>query len=69
MPKEKIAKERQVMGNKLVCPVCGYKQFWTRTTLMNTVGLTLFGMDWANRKAQNYVCDQCGHVLWFLPKK
>jgi len=34
--------------------------------LVNTPGLTFFGMEWANRQAENFVCDRCGHVLWFL---
>lgn len=33
---------------------------------MNTPGLTFFDLDWANRTARNLVCEDCGHVLWFL---
>ena len=40
----------------------------TRTTLMNTKGVTFFGLEWANKAANNYVCDRCGYVLWFLDK-
>lgn len=32
---------------------------------MNTSGATLFGLDWANRNADNYICEYCGHILWF----
>lgn len=60
------ATERFVAGHQLVCPVCAHGRFWKRRTLMNTPGLTFFGMEWANRQAENYVCDRCGHVLWFL---
>lgn len=68
MAKDKEAKQRQVKGKKLVCPICGYDQFQTRRTLMNTPGLTFLGLDWANRSADNFICDNCGHVLWFARK-
>jgi predicted RNA-binding Zn-ribbon protein involved in translation (DUF1610 family) len=55
-------------GKKLVCPVCDHDRFWSRTTLMNTRGATFFKVDWANKKATNYVCDKCGYVFWFLEK-
>lgn len=59
--------ERSVNGNKLTCPVCGHDRFWFRTTLMNTRGATFLGFDWANKEAENYVCGQCGYVMWFMP--
>ncbi len=58
--------EYEVNGHKLICPVCSKSYFWTRTTLMNTRGLTFFNLDWANVSADNYVCSHCGHVSWFL---
>lgn len=64
---EKVeATERFIRGHKLTCPVCGYHEFWKRKTLMNTPGATFFGVEWANRQAENYVCDACGYVMWFL---
>lgn len=60
------AGERIVAGHALVCPVCGHDRFWKRRSLMNTPGLTFFGLEWTNRQAENFVCDRCGHVLWFL---
>lgn len=59
-------KEVNISGNKLVCPVCRHEKFWHRTTLMNTRGASFFGFDWANKEADNYVCGQCGYVMWFL---
>jgi hypothetical protein len=35
---------------------------------MNTKGATLFGWEWLNKAADNYVCDSCGYVVWFLEK-
>ena len=66
MAKSKVSQEQSILGNKLECPICSHNRFWTRETLMNTIGLTFMGVEWANRKAQNYICEQCGHVLWFL---
>ncbi|MDQ7793317.1 MAG: DNA-binding protein [bacterium] len=61
------ASEHEVAGRKLACPFCDHNRFWTRRTLMNTRGATFFNLDWANREAHNYICEQCGYVLWFMP--
>ncbi len=66
MANQKEGEPVSVRGNPLVCPICGNNEFWHRWTLMNTPGLTLFDLDWANRQAENFVCDECGHVMWFL---
>jgi hypothetical protein len=63
------AKEYEVLGNRLVCPICGHTQFRMRRTLLNTRWLTLFDLDWANRRATNFICDRCGHILWFVPQR
>jgi DNA-directed RNA polymerase subunit RPC12/RpoP len=56
----------QVDGKTVPCPICGHDRFWTRKTLMDTRAASLFGVDWANPSAENYICYRCGHVLWFL---
>jgi|GEM_PF-650217 len=66
MKQKKEATTHSVKGHPLTCPICGNTTFWTRKTLMNTAGMTLAGIEWANKSAINYVCDQCGHILWFL---
>jgi len=63
---DRNAKKIIVHEKELVCPVCGKDQFWERKTLMNTAGVTFLGFDWANKPAQNYICDCCGYVYWFL---
>ncbi len=69
MGKEKVVEEVFVKrGLKLECLICKKKLFWTRTTLMNTSGMSIIGLDWANKSATNYVCDNCGYVHWFLEK-
>ena len=69
MIKEKIVGKRKIAGTILECPVCKHDEFWERKTLMNTPGLTFLNLEWANRSALNYVCNSCGHVLWFLTDK
>ena len=63
------AKAYEVHGHKLVCPICGHDAFWTRRTLLNTPMATFLNFDWANRQATNFVCEECGHILWFAPRK
>lgn len=58
--------ERTLQGHKLKCPICGNPKFWKRKNLMNKPGMTFWGLDWANRQAENYVCDTCGYIMWFL---
>lgn len=63
------AREYQIVkGKTLECPICSSKEFWTRETLMNTAGMSFLNLDWANKRALNYVCDNCGYVYWFLAK-
>lgn len=57
----------EVFGKKLVCPICENDTFLTRETLMNTAGMAFFNLEWANRAATNYICDQCGYIHWFMP--
>lgn len=69
MSKEKEVKEHYVKkGLKLECVICKKSQFWTRQTLMNTAGMSFMNLDWANKSATNYVCNNCGYVHWFLEK-
>ena len=60
------ATEHTINGSQLVCPICKHTKFWTRRTLMNTRGASFMNFDWANKEADNYVCDSCGYVIWFL---
>ncbi len=68
MASQPESKQRIIKGNQLECNVCKNDTFWERQTLMNTPGLTFLGLEWANKKAQNYICDNCGFVHWFLHK-
>ena len=62
------SQQKIIMGHKLECQVCKHDKFWTRETLMNTPKMTFFKLDWANKTAQNYICDNCGYVHWFMKK-
>ena len=68
MAQTPIAKQRTIKGHKLNCNVCKNDTFWERETLMNTKTLTFFKLDWLNKKALNLICDNCGHVHWFMNK-
>ena len=68
MAKNYESRRQTIHGNNLVCPVCNHDKFWFRETLMNTPGMTFFGLEWANKRATNYICDKCGYVYWFLNK-
>ena len=52
MGKKPETAEHFVQTNKLACPVCDHTMFWTRTTLMNTAGMSFFDPDWANKSAK-----------------
>ena len=56
----------QIGGRPLTCHVCGHTQFRRRKAKLNTTWMTLFDLDWLNRSADCYVCDNCGYVHWFL---
>ena len=70
---KKTAMERTIyVGDReieLVCPICGGKKFFERKTLMNTVGMTFFDLDWANPEATNFICEDCSYIFWFMEDK
>ena len=70
MGDKKTAVERTVyVGDReieLVCPICGGKKFFERKTLMNTMGATLLGWDFANAEATNFICEDCSYIYWFM---
>jgi len=56
-----------IAGKKLDCPICNHDRFTIRHALLNTRATTFLGFDFLNKKADNYVCQKCGHIMWFLP--
>jgi predicted nucleic-acid-binding Zn-ribbon protein len=49
-----------------VCQVCRAEQFYEREVKLNTTGMELFDMAWANQSATGLVCARCGYVHLFL---
>jgi hypothetical protein len=58
--------ELVVDGRVIPCPICGHDRYRTRYSVMGKRSLALFDMEWAGSEALNYVCNRCGHVLWFI---
>ena len=57
-----------VQGKEYICPHCEGRLFEIGTALLNTPGMTFFGLDWANRQAKVLTCTVCGHVSWFAER-
>ncbi len=58
-------KEEIVCGRKLICSHCGNDRFLNKSFMLNTQGSTFFDIKWADRVAENYICDKCGMIHWF----
>jgi uncharacterized protein len=56
----------RVEGLPVKCPHCGGEDFDAGTALLNSRGMTLLGLDWANREASLLICTTCSEVRWFL---
>lgn len=54
-----------VADQPVACAQCGYEEFVLGEALLNTVGMTLVGLDWANRSAYTLMCAQCGKMDWY----
>ena len=58
--------EKLIINNReSACPLCGCTDFTQQQAQLNTAGMTLLGLDWANEEADCFVCRDCGHILWF----
>jgi len=66
---EKKPVKVQIQGKPLRCQICGRDAFWHREAQLNTAVATFFNFDWANASANCYVCDGCGYIHWFLPRR
>ena len=52
-------------GKAVVCTHCGDDSFDAQTAVVNTRGLTFFGLDWLDKGATVLACARCGLVQWF----
>ncbi|MCK4561995.1 MAG: hypothetical protein KAT78_03745 [Flavobacteriaceae bacterium] len=66
--KEKKATQFFIKDKKLKCNVCENDKFTHRESQLNTRLASLFNLDFANKKAYCYVCDNCSNIQWFLDK-
>lgn len=63
------AERVRVAGLDLRCEICKHDRFWQREAQLNTAVATFFNFDWANATATCFVCDGCGYIHWFLPRR
>ena len=57
--------EYEIEGEPIKCNHCGQTKFLKGAALLNTAGMTLLGLDWANQTAMTLMCDHCGLIHWF----
>lgn len=50
----------------ILCLMCGNDTFRKREVLLNSTGMELFNMAWANESATGLICWSCGHVHLFV---
>lgn len=58
----------QVAGSNMACHHCQHTGFESKNVQLNTAGMTLLGLDWANRQATCLICTNCGFIHWFHPQ-
>lgn len=51
----------------LACAVCGNQSFRSAEMMLNTRGMTFFGLDAFNSTAVCRICNRCGFIHWFAP--
>ncbi|HET9656770.1 MAG TPA: hypothetical protein VFP72_15565 [Kineosporiaceae bacterium] len=55
-----------VHNKPLTCVVCGFAEFWNREVKLNSTGLELLDLGWANQSALGLICARCGYVHEFV---
>lgn len=63
---DKENKKIFVNGKQLECLICGGTHFTIGKSLLNTRGMAFLNLEWANSEAINYICEECGYILWFM---
>lgn len=58
-----------VNGHPLKCPHCGGVNFTHDRAQLNTAGMTFLKLDWLNKSADTFICNDCGRIEWFLNAK
>jgi len=60
------ATQVSIKGKKLKCVICNHDKFTFRKAQLNTAGLSFLDLDWLNKSARCYVCENCTYIHWFL---
>jgi hypothetical protein len=55
-----------VYGRALRCLVYDGREFWDREAKLNSSGIELFNLAWANQSALGLLCAGCGYVHEFV---
>ena len=64
-------------GRPIACLICGTEHFLQLEIKLNTTGMELLDLGWANQSATGLICVRCGYVhefagsaieLWELPE-
>lgn len=55
-----------VRGRQLRCNVCGFGSFWAKQVQLHTPMMTFLDLEAWNRVADCAICEQCGHIHWFV---
>src|SRR5262245_713320 len=61
----KLARRYAAAHQRVVCPHCQGDLFLEGRALLNTPGMTLLNLDWAQRSAYILTCEACGRIEWF----
>ena len=56
----------EAAGRRVTCLICGADEFVDRPIKLNTAGMELFDLSWANREAMGLICTTCGYVHEFV---
>lgn len=65
---KKEPSEYRINDDLVECNHCRKTRFLQGSAMLNTAGMTLLGLDWANRSATTLMCDNCGLIHWFATK-
>ncbi|MEU7564647.1 hypothetical protein [Streptomyces fradiae] len=55
----------QIGDRAIRCLVCGGDTFREREVKLNSTGMELFNLAWANESARGLICWSCGYVHLF----
>lgn len=57
--------EYEAAGRQVQCTHCGNTTFQAREAQLNTAGMSLLNLDWANASGTALVCTRCFLIQWF----